>query len=483
MRVFFIGVCGTAMGNAAVLLKKMGHEVAGSDNGVYPPMSDVLKSAGVDLFEGYAENEMLNWQPDRVVVGNAVSRGNSQVEYLLRSRKIPFVSLPQLIGEDLIANRPAVVVAGTHGKTTTTSLTSFALAQAGVTPGYLIGGVPLDLPSGNELGTDSSPFVIEGDEYDSAFFDKRSKFIHYRPKILILNNLEFDHGDIFRDLLDISRSFSHLLRIVPSDGYVLINGDDPNLKELSDEPWTSTINVGLSEGNGLQITEFSEDSKGSRFGLVWKGNKVMQIDWQMHGLFNARNLAMATLASVLMQNIESGERMNNPDFNPFAFATLPDFSSCTGVKRRQEILHESEKLIILSDFAHHPTAITGAIESLRARWPDREIIACFEPRSNTAVTNIFESRFVEALALADVALLGAIYRAEKIPPENRIDPQNMIIRINELGKKGHAFESNQNLERFLMSSEFSNPSLVVFFSNGSFDGVIDRFTDSFERRK
>jgi UDP-N-acetylmuramate: L-alanyl-gamma-D-glutamyl-meso-diaminopimelate ligase len=232
MRVFFIGVCGTAMGNAAVLLKKMGHDVAGSDAGVYPPMSDVLESAGIDLFEGFAEQEMLDWRPDRVVVGNAVSRGNPQVEYLLRTREIEFVSLPQLIGEDLIGNRPAVVVAGTHGKTTTTALTSFALSQVGMDPGYLIGGVPLDLPSGNELGAETSPFVIEGDEYDSAFFDKRSKFIHYRPKVLILNNLEFDHGDIFRDLEDISRSFSHLLRIVPSDGFVVCNGDDPHLKAL-----------------------------------------------------------------------------------------------------------------------------------------------------------------------------------------------------------------------------------------------------------
>ena len=229
------------MGNVAVLLKKMGHDVAGSDTGVYPPMSDVLAEAGVQLFEGFAVDEMINWQPDRVVVGNAVSRGNPQVEKLLLDRKIPFVSLPQLIGEDLIGNRPAIVVAGTHGKTTTTVLAAYSLSIARLKPGYLIGGVPLDLPAGNELGDLCAPFVIEGDEYDSAFFDKRSKFIHYRPRILILNNLEFDHGDIFRDLEDISRSFSHLLRIVPSNGYILRNGDDPNLLNLPDAPWTRTF--------------------------------------------------------------------------------------------------------------------------------------------------------------------------------------------------------------------------------------------------
>ena len=478
MRVFFIGVCGTAMGNAAVLLKKMGHDVAGADAGVYPPMSDVLEAAGIHLFEGFAEEDMLTWQPDRVVVGNAVSRGNPQVEYLLRTREIDFVSLPQLIGEDLIGNRPAIVVAGTHGKTTTTALTSFALSQAGREPGYLIGGVPLDLPSGNELGSADSPFVIEGDEYDSAFFDKRSKFIHYRPKVLILNNLEFDHGDIFRDLEDISRSFSHLLRIVPSDGFVLRNGDDPNLLALPDAPWTQMISVGVGEENDFRITDFTEDANGSRFNLSWKGETIIHIDWNMPGLFNARNLAMATLASILSQpRNQAGESFDIKTNNPFTDVSLPDFSECAGVKRRQEILHDSEELVVLSDFAHHPTAIAGALESLRARWSGREIIACFEPRSNTAVTNVFEDRFADALALADTALLGAVHRAEKIPVDKRIKPQNMIQRIEDQGRVGHAFNTNQELENFLLDYHFSGSALVVFFSNGSFDGVIGRFAE------
>ncbi|MEC7802031.1 MAG: Mur ligase family protein [Verrucomicrobiota bacterium] len=482
MRVFFIGVCGTAMGNAAILFKKMGHAVAGSDAGVYPPMSDVLESAGIKLLEGFAQQDMLDWQPDRVVVGNAVSRGNPQVEYLLRTRQIDFVSLPQLIGEDLIGKRPAIVIAGTHGKTTTTTLTSFALSKAGQDPGYLIGGVPFDLPSGNELGSDSSPFVIEGDEYDSAFFDKRSKFIHYRPKILVMNNLEFDHGDIFRDLQDISRSFSHLLRIVPSDGFVLRNGDDPNLDALPEAPWTQIVSVGLGEDNEFRISNFSEDINGSRFDLLWEGEPIMQVDWNMPGLFNARNLAMAVLASVLSQQIsKADETFDIASKNPFSGISLPDFSECTGVKRRQEILHDSEELVVLSDFAHHPTAIAGALESLRARWSGRKIIACFEPRSNTAVTNVFEDRFANALGIADVGLLGAVHRAEKIPEDQRINTENMIQRIEDQGKSGHAFATNQELETFLKSYHFSGPSLVVFFSNGSFDGVIDRFAESVKK--
>ena len=479
MRVFFIGVCGTAMGNVAVLLKKMGHDVAGSDTGVYPPMSDVLAEAGVQVFEGFAVDEMINWQPDRVVVGNAVSRGNPQVEKLLLDRKIPFVSLPQLIGEDLIGNRPAIVVAGTHGKTTTTALAAYSLNIARLKPGYLIGGVPLDLPAGNELGDLCAPFVIEGDEYDSAFFDKRSKFIHYRPRILILNNLEFDHGDIFRDLEDISRSFSHLLRIVPSNGYILRNGDDPNLLNLPDAPWTRTFSVGVNPSNDLVIENFKEDCNGSQFSLIWRGQMVSQVSWQMPGIFNARNLAMAYLSSVLVQSL--GRDYSQILENPFRGTGEVDYGSCLGVKRRQEVLINRDDIMVLSDFAHHPTAISGALESLRARWPGRQIIACFEPRSNTAVTNVFQERFSQSLSLADHALIGQVHRAERIPQDERINPHEMVQFIKEQGKPANCFSTNQELGKHL-SQLVDDPAkeklLVVFFSNGSFDGVIHEFARS-----
>lgn len=467
------------MGNVAVLLKKTGHEVAGSDSGVYPPMSHVLEDAGIDLFEGFSEDEMLRWKPDRVVVGNAVSRGNPQVEKVLTDREISFVSLPQLIGEELIGNRPSIVVAGTHGKTTTTTMAAYSLKKSGFNPGYLIGGVPLDLPAGNELGDLNDPFVIEGDEYDSAFFDKRSKFIHYRPRILILNNLEFDHGDIFRDLEDVSRSFSHLLRIVPSNGYVLRNGDDPNLHALPEASWTQMISVGVGNTNDFRILGFMEDSRGSRFSLCWQGFEVMQVDWNMHGLFNARNLAMAILATALSHRICKSKQPIALDQSLFSEVTWPDYSKCCGVKRRQETLLENENLTVLSDFAHHPTAIAGALESLRARWPHRKIYACFEPRSNTAVTNVFEQNFANSLALADHALVGKVHRVERIPQKERMSPDNMVKFIKEQGKFAHAFTSNLELGKFLCHrlNLNSEKALVVFFSNGSFDGVIQQFVD------
>ena len=464
------------MGNVAILLKKQGHQVAGSDAGVYPPMSQVLEEAGIMLFEGFSEKELIEWNPERVVVGNAVSRGNAQVEFVLRTRSIPFVSLPQLIGEDLIKDRPSLVVSGTHGKTTTTSLASFALRQLGEDPGFLVGGVPLDLPSGNELGSAESPFVIEGDEYDSAFFDKRSKFIHYRPRVLILNNLEFDHGDIFRDLQDISRSFAHLLKIVPENGFILRNGDDPNLLSLPIAPWCKTFSVGMGEENDLRIVQFSEDREGVRFDLYWRDLFVTKVSWQMAGEFNARNLAMSCLGTILAQSASEGNEIDAS--NPFAGRTIPNYSECKGVKRRQELLIDRGEVIVISDFAHHPTAIEGTLRSMRSRWPEHEIIACFEPRSNTAVTNVFQDRFADSLAVADLVLLGAVHRGDKIPPAERINTEAMVLRIKAAGKEAFAFRENQKLADLLESKAFDQKSvLLVFFSNGSFDGVIDRVSN------
>ena len=243
MKIYFMGICGTAMGNAALLARAAGHEVFGADTGIYPPMSTVLAEAGIAIREGYDAHRLEELAPDLVVIGNAMSRGNPEVEWLLDTRKIAFTSLPAALYEQVLSKRKNIVVCGTHGKTTTTSLAAYLLRSAGRDPGFLIGGVPQDPPMGSHLGTLSDPFVIEGDEYDSAFFDKRSKFIHYAPHIAILNNLEFDHADIFRDLEDVKRTFSHLTRIVPRSGYIVVNGDDPNIRSLGSMPWTNVFSV------------------------------------------------------------------------------------------------------------------------------------------------------------------------------------------------------------------------------------------------
>ena len=260
MKLYFMGICGTAMGQAALLARAEGHEVTGADAGVYPPMSGVLAAAGVAVSERYDPARLERVTPDLVVIGNAQSRGNPEVEWLLETRRFPFTSLPAFLHDLVLRGRRNIVVAGTHGKTTTTALTAFLLRENGRDPGFLIGGVPQDPPMGNHLGAPSEPFVIEGDEYDSAFFDKRSKFIHYAPHIAVLNNLEFDHADIFRDLADVSRTFSHLVRIVTRNGFVLLNGDDPNLAALGPMPWTQVVRVGTGAGNDARIRDFAESA-------------------------------------------------------------------------------------------------------------------------------------------------------------------------------------------------------------------------------
>jgi UDP-N-acetylmuramate: L-alanyl-gamma-D-glutamyl-meso-diaminopimelate ligase len=470
MKFYFMGICGTAMGNAALLLKKQGHEIAGSDSGIYPPMSTVLQDAGILMFDGFTEDNLKQAEPDYVIVGNAISRGNPEIEWLLETRAFPVVSLPQMLAERILKGRRNVVVSGTHGKTTTTTITATLLRAGGRDPGWLIGGVPIDLPGGAYLGDQSQPFAIEGDEYDSAFFDKRSKFIHYQPQVLILNNLEFDHGDIFRDLQDVKRTFSHLLRTIPRNGYVLANGDDANIRSLLPVPWTTVHTVGIGEDNDLCIRDFSEGPDGSNFRLDWKGEDWGRIFWKMTGEFNVRNAAMALLATVLALDLDQP--------NAEIIDALQGFM---GIKRRQETLAEAGGLLVMEDFAHHPTALAGTLASFRNRFPDRRLVACFEPRSNTATTNIFQEDFTDALAHADEVLLGVVHRAEKITKDQRLDTEKMVEDLMDRDCLAHAFTVNADLLPHLqrhIDCSSSNPVLVCFFSNGGFDGVPSAFVDA-----
>ena len=309
MRIYFMGICGTAMGNAALLARAAGHEVLGADTGVYPPMSTVLAEAGIALHEGYDPARLQQLAPDLVVIGNAMSRGNPEVEWLLDFRALPFTSLPAMLHDFVLKGRRNLVIAGTHGKTTTTALAAFLLRETGRDPGFLIGGVPQDPPVGSHLGSERL-FVIEGDEYDSAFFDKRSKFIHYAPHIAVLNNLEFDHADIFRDLADVQRTFQHLARIVPRNGCVVLNGDDSNLRALGTMSWTRVVRVGTGEANDLRIVDFAEAGTGAEFKLVWQGQLWGHVKWALPGLYNARNAAMAAAAVGLALNLAHPTALN-----------------------------------------------------------------------------------------------------------------------------------------------------------------------------
>ena len=460
MQIYFMGICGTAMGNAALLVREQGHEVCGSDSGVYPPMSDVLANAGIEVFDGYDADRLAKLQPDRVVVGNVISRGNVEVEWLLNQSEVEFISLPQLFHDTVLVGRCPVVITGTHGKTTTSALTAFLLSETGAEPGWLIGGVPCDLPGGAKLGS-GKPFVLEGDEYDTAFFDKRSKFIHYRPQVAVLNNLEFDHADIFRDLQDVQRTFRHFLRIIPSKGFAIINGDDPNIKELLPVSWTQVVKVGTGSENDLIIADFKDGKDGASFDLIWKKIHWTRVEWSQHGLFNARNAAMAGLAAAFASGYTS----------PVGF-DLSALSHFKGVQRRQDVLYSDAQCVVLEDFGHHPTAIAATLEGIRAAYQDRELIAVFEPRSNTSCTSIFQEAFTEALALADRVYIGAVHLAEKIAADKRLDTKKIAKVLSGRGHIAMAFDSNAALmEEMRVQVPLMDGVALVFFTNGSFDGV------------
>jgi UDP-N-acetylmuramate: L-alanyl-gamma-D-glutamyl-meso-diaminopimelate ligase len=474
MKIYFMGVCGTGMGNAALLTRAAGHTVLGADAGVYPPMSTLLAAAGIALHEGYDPARLERLAPDLVVIGNAMSRGNPEVEWLLDTRALPFVSLPAMVHDFILKTRPNLVICGTHGKTTTTALAAFLLRENGRDPGFLIGGVPLDPPMGSHLGAAADPFVIEGDEYDSAFFDKRSKFIHYAPHIAVLNNLEFDHADIFRDLADVQRTFGHLTRIVPRSGCVVLNGDDDNLRALGAMPWTRTVRVGIGDDNDVRIADFTESAAGASFSLRWRGVQWAQVTWAQPGLFNARNAAMAATAA--------GLALDAADPTVLKLDALARFR---GVKRRQEVLFTSPAFTIIEDFGHHPTALAETLRSFRARFPDATLTAVFEPRSNTARTKTLQTGFMRALALADEVYLGAVNRAEKLGADERFDPEAVAQQLVTQGIEAHTAATNEALlEKLLAGTGLrtagtaggpGRPRVVAFFTNGSFDGIIGRF--------
>ncbi|MGH7996984.1 MAG: UDP-N-acetylmuramate--L-alanine ligase [Opitutaceae bacterium] len=482
MKLYFMGICGTGMGNAALLLRAKGHEVVGADSGVYPPMSTVLHEAGIEILEGYDPARLERLRPDAVVIGNAMSRGHPEVEWLWDTRTFPVLSLPEALSRFILGERRNLVVCGTHGKTTTTALAAFLLRENGRNPGFLIGGVPQDPPVGQFLGGAGEPFVIEGDEYDSAFFDKRSKFIHYAPHIAVLNNLEFDHADIFRDLADVQRAFAHLARIVPRRGWLVLNGDDGNLAALGPTPWTRVARVGEGPDNDGRIEGFSESASGAEFDLSWKGRPWGRIRWPLPGLFNARNAAMAAVAAGLALTAEGGRGGASypAEADPRALR-LDALDRFRGVRRRQEIKAAVGGLTIMEDFGHHPTALSETLRSLRSRFPGARLTAVFEPRSNTARGRALQTDFLTALTRADEVYLGPVNRAEKLCAEERFDAPDVAARLKAAGIDAEAFPGNAGLLDRLAARTLPPAGVrrvVVFFSNGSFDGIVARYTDA-----
>ncbi len=369
MHIHILGICGTFMGSLAVLARELGYHVTGSDANVYPPMSTQLESQGIALTEGY-DPEQLEPRPDLVVIGNAMSRGNPCVEYVLNNG-IPYTSGPAWLAEHVLHGRHVIGVAGTHGKTTTTTMVAWVLEQAGLAPGFLIGGVPQGFTASARLGGGEF-FVVEADEYDSAFFDKRSKFIHYAPRTAILNNLEFDHADIFEDLAAIKKQFHHLVRTIPGQGLILLPADDDNLADVLQKGcWSPVEKLALLGScipdHGWCAEALSEDW--SSWAVYRNAERMGEVHWTMTGLHSVRN-GMATIAAAAHCGV-------NPELACAALSSFP------GVKRRMEVIGEVGGITVYDDFAHHPTAIKTTLEGLRKKVGPQKIWAVIEPRSNT----------------------------------------------------------------------------------------------------
>ena len=450
-RVHFLGICGTAMGAVAVGMKEQGWIVTGSDNQAFPPMSDFLAERGIEVFSGYSP-ENLPKEEALIVVGNAISRGNPEVEAVL-NRKLHYASLPEVLRAHFLRGRHNIVITGTHGKTTTTSMTAWILEHAGKHPSYLIGGLPANLGQGACLRDPetSRHFVIEGDEYDTAFFDKRSKFLHYLPELVVVNNIEFDHADIFKDLDEIKLSFRRLLNVVPTEGMVLLNADDANCIDVALNCHAPIVEVGFSENAGNRILHPWQKEGLSGFELFGEKFEI-----PMSGEFNIRNAAMAVSAA---------------HFYGIPTAVIREaLMQFRGIKRRQEVRGVVGGITIIDDFGHHPTAIRQTLEGLSQHYAGSRLWALFEPRSNTTRRAVFQEEFPKAFAAAHGVVIGEVNRAADLEPEERLDAARLVADLEKAGKPSfHEPSADKIIAK--LRPQLREGDVLVVLSNGAFDGL------------
>jgi UDP-N-acetylmuramate: L-alanyl-gamma-D-glutamyl-meso-diaminopimelate ligase len=457
--VHFIGICGTAMASAAAALKEKGYTVTGSDQNVYPPMSTFLEQRQIPIFNGYTDTHLAH-QPDLVVIGNAISRGNPEAEAVL-AQKLRYCSLPELLKDFFIRGKRCVVVAGTHGKTTTTSLLTWVFEHAGLNPSYLIGGIPTNLGQGARF-TDSEWFIIEGDEYDTAFFDKRSKFVHYLPEVAIVNNVEFDHADIFSDLGAVQNAFKSLIRLVPRNGLLLANGDDPNLAPLLDVTFCPIKRFGLGEHNAVQAFNL-------RFGPTASEFEIPGFKFHLNlvGELNVRNalavVAAAKQCGLTNKQIQAG------------------FDTFKGIRRRLEVRGIAGGVTIIDDFGHHPTAIRETLRALRIKYPNEKIWAVFEPRSNTTRRNVFQHELAESFADANAVIVAQVARLDQLPAAERLNPEQLMADLKAGGKDAAYLPHADAIVAHLAKHAYGG-EVVCVFSNGGFDGIHSKLLSTLGRR-
>jgi len=457
--VHFVGIGGTAMASAAVAMQEKGFAVTGSDQNVYPPMSTFLADRKIEAVNGYAERNLAR-KPDLVVIGNAIPRGNPEAEFVL-DHKLRYCSLPELLREFFIRGKRSIVIAGTHGKTTTTALLAWVFEHNKLNPGFLLGGIPNNLGQGARF-TDSEWFIIEGDEYDTAFFDKRSKFVHYQPEVGIINNLEFDHADIFENLDAIKKTFSHFIRIIPRNGLLLGNGDDANLAQLLNVTHCPVKRFGLGEDNAVHAFNIRYGPTASEFEIP-----SFKFHLNLIGKFNVRN-ALAVVACAKHCGLKNHQIQS-------AFETFK------GVKRRMEVRGIAGGVTVLDDFGHHPTAIRATLRALRLKYPHEKIWAIFEPRSNTTRRNIFQSELATAFADADAVVVAEVARLEQIAPEERLNPEKLMQDLKASGRDATYLPDADSIVAHV-AKKVQGGDIVVVFSNGGFGGIHAKLLERLGRK-
>ncbi|MEK6749568.1 MAG: UDP-N-acetylmuramate:L-alanyl-gamma-D-glutamyl-meso-diaminopimelate ligase [Pseudomonadota bacterium] len=448
MHIHILGICGTFMGGLALVARQLGYKVTGADSQVYPPMSTQLREQGIPLIEGY-DAAQLQPAPDLIVVGNAMSRGNPAIEYML-DKGLRYTSGPQFLSEHVLRERWVLAVAGTHGKTTTSSMAAWILEYAKLAPGFVIGGVPNNFSVSARLG-DKPFFVIEADEYDTAFFDKRSKFVHYHPRTLIANNLEFDHADIFPDVAAIQRQFHHLFRIVPQTGLIVMPKADAHLAEVQKMGcWTPVEYIGDTE-NGWSAEPVRDD--GSAFAVALRGKRIGTVEWSLMGMYNIQN-ALAAIAATRHAGVDP----------TYALDALSEFQN---VKRRQELRGEVNGIRVYDDFAHHPTAVHVTLDGLRRKVGRERIIAVLEPRSNTMKLGVHKDDLMHALAAADAVYF---YQAPKLQ-------WNLDEVAQAVGKHAQVMHKVQDIVDDIAKIARRGDHVLIM-SNGGFEGIHERVLEA-----
>jgi len=462
--IHLIAVCGTAMGTLAGMLKAKGFQVTGSDENVYPPMSDMLAAWGIPILPGFKAEHLLNPRPDLVIVGNAVSKTNPEVQALLDSG-IPYLSLPQALAEFFLKDKTPIVVAGTHGKTTTTSLAAWLLNEAGEDPSFLVGGIPQNFGASFRLGKGSF-FVIEGDEYDTAFFDKGPKFLHYRPFHAIVTGVEFDHADIYRDLNHLMGSFRRFVELIPPEGTLFLCGDQQNGLSLRSLSRATVITYGLSSSCDVYAKDPVFDAEGVQFEWMEKGRSLGSLRSPLPGRHNLQNL-MGVLALLSGLNLDR-EKIKK------------GILSFQGIKRRQEVRGEAAGVTVIDDFAHHPTAVKETIEAIRFRYPNRKVWALFEPRSNTSRRAVFQKDFAKALSVADEVVIAKVFKPEKVKDAPLLDEKALAEDIAARGRPvAHDLAADAIVEH--VAARVNSGDVLLVMSNGGFDDIHRKLLDRLKR--